>query len=213
MPLILPDHIEYNSKFFDPKDLDDAKRIVLGHGFTETDRKWKVETFWNQQLFKKRNFLNQDSIVLDWGVGIGRLSKMMIETFDCQVIGVDISRKMLSYAAEYVNNDKFRYYTVDEFINTDFVFTNATATWAIQHSITPDEDLQLIKSRLIDTGVLFVLDEVHPVLPTTGEYPWYILKRKSIDTVIKYFKPIEIGTFPQIYNIPENENSYWGFFK
>jgi len=34
---------------------------------------WESETKWTMNFFREKNLFNKDSIVLDWGCGIGRL--------------------------------------------------------------------------------------------------------------------------------------------
>jgi SAM-dependent methyltransferase len=209
--LNLPPGIVYNPDFFTPKDLDDAKRIVLGHGVSETKSKWIIETMWTKNILSSKNLIDKDSIVLDWGCGIGRLSKMIIEEFGCRVVGVDINQKMLDYARENVKSEKFITSTVDDFKKDNTVFTTAIAVWALQHSITPDEDLELIKNRLTDAGSLFVFEEINPTIPTDASngYPWFILAKSNLDRIENYFEILEMGPFPTILNIPENDNAYW----
>jgi cyclopropane fatty-acyl-phospholipid synthase-like methyltransferase len=213
--ITLPADSIYNPDFFNPTDIDDAKRIVLGHGIAETDSKWEVETAWTMLLLKQKQFLNKDSIVLDWGVGIGRLSKAIIETFGCQVVGVDINENMISHAYTYVNSDKFTAMTVTEFVETNTTeFTNAIAVWALQHSIDVDSDLSVIKNRLSTSGKLFIFEEIHPCIPLqNSNAPWFILNKSNFTTIDKEFKIVEHGVFPPHFNILENNNAWWGFFK
>lgn len=211
--LKLPDGIIYNPDFFNPGTFEDAKRVVLGYGLSETENKWEIETRWNINLFKTKNFINKESVVLDWGCGVGRLSKVIIENFGCRVVGVDLSQKMLEYARENVNSENFTTLTVDEYKNIDIKFTEAIAVWTVQHSIDPDGDIKLIKQNLLKEGKLFVFEETHPCLPTNGDSPWYILRASNFNRFDKNFTIVEHGKFPEIYNIPENNKAWWGFFK
>jgi ubiquinone/menaquinone biosynthesis C-methylase UbiE len=210
----LPSDITYNPEFFNPVDIEDAKRIVLGYGIAETESKWNVETEWNLRLFNQKQFLNENSIVLDWGVGIGRLSKAIIEKFNCQVAGVDINENMVMYSRKHVNSNKFTSMTVTEFIETNTTkFTNAIAVWALQHSIDVVSDLSLIKDNLLPSGKLFVFEERNPCIPTTNyATPWFILNKSNFTTIDKTFTIVEHGIFPAYFNIPENNNAWWGFF-
>jgi ubiquinone/menaquinone biosynthesis C-methylase UbiE len=213
----LPPDIIYNPGFFNPVDIEDAKRIVLGYGISETESKWEIETDWNLRLFNQKQFLNENSIVLDWGVGIGRLSKAMIEKFNCQVVGVDINENMISYSRKYVNNDRFTSMTVKEFMETNTTkFTNAIAVWALQHSIDVISDLALIKNSLLPSGKLFIFEERKPCIPITNrdlDDHWFILNKSNFITIDKTFTIIEHGVFPSHFNIPENNDAWWGFFK
>ena len=210
----LPLDIIYNPDFFNPANINDAKRIVLGHGVSETESKWDIETEWNMQLFKQKRFLSKDSIVLDWGVGIGRLSKAMIAIFGCRVVGVDISKTMISHALDYVNSDNFTAMTVTEFIETNTIeFTNAIAVWALQHSVDVVSDTSVIKQSLLPSGKLFIFEERQPCIPTmNASAPWFILNKSNFTTIDKEFIIVEHGIFPRHLNIEENNNAWWGFF-
>lgn len=211
----LPEGLTYNPEFFNSGDLADAKRIVLGHGISETSHKWEVETQWIELLFKRNNFINRNSIVLDFGVGVGRLSKMMIDAFDCTVVGVDISEKMLNHATEYVGNSKFIPMTIDELKITELAFTNAIAVWTLQHSIDVVGDLSLIKRKLASNSRVFVFEEKSPCIPVQSDtnIPWFILKRSNFNVIEKTFKLEQHSTFPRHLNITENNNSWYGFYK
>jgi ubiquinone/menaquinone biosynthesis C-methylase UbiE len=211
----LPPEVIYNPDFFNPDNIDSAKRIVLGYGLAETESKWEVETEWNMKLFKQKQFLNKNSIVLDWGVGIGRLSKAMIETFGCQVVGVDINKNMISHALDYVNSDNFTAMTVTEFMeNNTIEFTNAIAVWALQHSVDVISNLLVIKQNLLPSGKLFIFEERQPCIPTMDtSAPWFILNKSNFTTIDNEFKIVEHGVFPRHLNIVENNDAWWGFFK
>lgn len=208
----------YNPDFFTPKDLEDAKRIVLGYGDFETTHKWELETAWARDLFVSKQFLNRNSVVLDWGCGVGRLSKMMIDTFECSVIGVDFNKKMLEYAQPYVNSDKFLPMTVEEFSNSTIKCTNAIAVWALQHSIHVDNDIDIIKKSLVPPGEIFVFENNRPtipIIPTEKNEIWFnLLHPHTVYELVKRFNLIEQGNFPsKELNIPENESCFWAFFK
>lgn len=215
MPDIRP-YINYNPNFFTPRDLEDAKKIILGHGVIESKHRWEVETEWTYQLFRSKNFLNKDSIVLDWGCGIGRLSKMMIDRFDCTVVGVDIDQKMLELSVDYVNRDKFIPMSVNDFKrNNHFNFTNAISVWTLQHSPFVDEDLDIIKNFLIPGGGFFIFEENQPSIPIkeNEESIWFILTNTYHDIILSKFNLIDHGLFPKELNIPENNTSWWGFLE
>lgn len=214
---------DYNKDFFIPKSFDDAKRIVLGHGDTETPEKWEVETNWIKDLFIEKKFIDKNSIVLDWGVGIGRLSKMLIDTFDCEVIGVDINNEMLSYAKNYIASDKFTGILSDDLHKLDKKCTQVIAVWALQHSVFINEDIKKIYNATVDNSKMFIFENNIPVIPVKNPYkPWLHLlpniedkdKTTSIyfSKYLEHFDLIEKGKFPKKLNIEENIPSWYGFF-
>ena len=211
----------YKPDFFEPENFEHAKRIVIGYGNIETPDKWIEETKWIIELLANYNFLNTDSIVVDWGVGVGRVAKEIIDTFGCKVIGVDINESMLAYATEYCNSPNFIGISPSEFQNYTGEITNAISIWALQHSITVQEDLDIIKSKLTPTGRLFIFEARYRTIPV--ERPadildgptvrWAIGDKSNFYLIDKLFKIEDHGSFPERFNMPENEDSWWGFFK
>lgn len=208
--------VEYNADFFTPTDFEHAKKIVLGYGLYQTPNRWEIETNWIKNLFRNKKFLNDQSVVLDWGCGIGRLAKMIIETFNCKVIGVDINQKMLDYAKEYVNHPSFDCMLVEDFVdNNKTQFTNAIAVWTLQHSVYVDRDIAIIKNSLQNKGSLFVFEMLEPCIPIkNNQTPWGIVEEGSYQkNVSKQLQLISQGQFPKILNLQENDMTWYGFFQ
>lgn len=215
---------EYNKDFFIPKSFEDAKRIVIGYGETETKDKWNIETNWIENLLREKNFLNEDSIVLDWGVGVGRLSKMLIDKFGCEVIGVDINNEMLNYAKEYVASDKFTGILVDDLYKLNKKCTHVIAVWALQHSPHVTDDIKKIYMMTTYNAKMFIFEDTIPAIPIKNDSPWFHItgltnfNSKEIESPYmsfyeKCFLLTEKGKFPSEFEIPENTNSYYAFFK
>lgn len=210
----LRQYLDYNENFFEPKDFEDAKRIVLGYGNMESVHKWDVETEWTVSMFKRHKILNSDSVVLDWGVGVGRMSKAIIDTFGCTVVGVDINQSMLNHASEYVGSNKFTPMLVDEFVNSSITVTSAIAIWALQHSVNVLDNLQTIKEHLIYKGKLFVFEETKPCIPLNSQdVPWFLLHKSNFNYINSNFILVDHGKFPSYLEIPENNNAWWGVFE
>lgn len=213
----------YNKDFFIPKSFDHAKRIVLGYGNVEASEKWEVETTWIKDLFIEKKFIDENSIVLDWGVGVGRLSKMLIDTFDCKVIGVDINNEMLSYAKDYVASEKFTGILSDDLYKLDKKCTHVIAVWALQHNILVKQDIKKIYDATTDNAKMFIFENILPALPSKDkEFPWMLLqsdysKSKTISPYLqhytRYFDIKEKGIFPPEFNMEDNDHSWYGFFK
>ena len=205
----------YNPDFFTPSSLEDAKRIVLGYGITESPHKWEVETKWNMSLFRENEFLSSSSIVLDWGTGIGRLAKAMIETFGCTVVGVDINETMREYATSYVNHRNFSTMSVEELKISNLKFTNVTASWVLQHSIDVDADVRTILNHLDHNGNFFIFEGKYRCIPIlVDEKPvWRNSSETNFNLINKSFTLLKHGVFPPHFDVPENTNSWWGFFK
>src|SRR5690349_14906824 len=97
----------YDPAIFDVADEATAKRIILTPDGRSTDERWRVETPGLATLAGASLALDQDSLVLDYGCGIGRMAKALIERFGCRVVGVDISPRMREMAPAYVSSEKF----------------------------------------------------------------------------------------------------------
>jgi cyclopropane fatty-acyl-phospholipid synthase-like methyltransferase len=134
-----------------------------------TDQRWEFET--NKLVLELgRSFaLDQGSTLVDYGCGVGRLAKGLIDRYACRVIGVDISAKMRKLAHEYVASDRFTVcdpQTLDAMISEGFLADHAYACWVLQHCMAPHEDIARIRAGLKPDGRLFVLNSVHRWLPT-----------------------------------------------
>ena len=101
-------NVTYNPKVFDVSNIQDAKNIILTpEAGMKTDERWEKETkYLSLDISEFFKDFNKDKIIIDYGCGIGRLSKELIEKFDCKVLGVDISSSMRELAVNYVDNKK-----------------------------------------------------------------------------------------------------------
>ena len=99
----------YYKDMFKVQDLEQAKNIILTEEQQGGDyrQRWERETEYMKTLFAGGLGDLNGKTVLDFGCGIGRLSKALLEQYDCRVLGVDISPDMRRMAAEYVNSDRF----------------------------------------------------------------------------------------------------------
>src|SRR6516162_8311140 len=99
--------VSYDPSIFTAVEtLDDAVRIIVTPeaGLTSKYR-WDTETPYLLNLID--DYLSIRSIVLDYGCGVGRLAKPIIDKHGCEVIGVDISPNMRALAESLVNDYRF----------------------------------------------------------------------------------------------------------
>jgi ubiquinone/menaquinone biosynthesis C-methylase UbiE len=170
--------VKYNYDFFEPTDIEHAKKIILTDD--SIPDQWETETKWTMKYFRETNLFNEDSVVLDWGCGIGRLAKPIIEEFNCKVIGVDFQSKMLEYATKYVNHSNFTAINNAEFSRLpDNYFTVGIAVWALQHTIDTKTIIKNIRKKLKFNSKFCVFDakmKSWPIVPvdpsqnTTDEF-------------------------------------------
>ncbi len=160
----------YSPAIFNVGTMDQAKRIILTQeDALTTDQRWKRETPYLVSLIEQSIPLDDTSVVLDYGCGIGRMSKALIERFNCRVIGVDISRSMRALAADYVGSDRFLACAPEALGWLGVRFDAALTVWVLQHCYAPQDDIERIKSAL--DGPLFVVNDRQRIVPTR-EVTW-----------------------------------------
>ena len=155
-------------------DEDDAKRVILTSEGPDADTatRWAVETPYVLELANNALSLRPGMVVLDYGCGIGRVAKAMIEACDCSVIGLDISAKMLTLARDYVRSDRFIPVLPSQFdilLGAGLRVDAAIAIWVLQHCLAPAEDIDRIRRSLADGGTLFVLNMPKRAIPAILE--------------------------------------------
>jgi SAM-dependent methyltransferase len=70
------------------------------------EERWETETPYFRDIILSQ--LNEGSTILDYGCGVGRIAKAILEVRpDLEIYGVDASPEMLKLAKEYVNSDRF----------------------------------------------------------------------------------------------------------
>ncbi|MEJ0071118.1 MAG: class I SAM-dependent methyltransferase, partial [Pseudomonadota bacterium] len=157
--------LTYNPHIFDVATIDDAMRIILTPEGVPTEQRWAVETPYFAELIARSFPLTSDSILLDFGCGIGRLAKELILRHQCRVVGVDISPSMRALAEIYVDSDRFFSCPpamLETLIDRGLRFDLALAIWVLQHSWQPQDDIDLIAEAIAPSGGLFVVNQKNP---------------------------------------------------
>lgn len=162
----------YSSDVFDVVDIQQAKSVILTReGARSTDERWRTETSYLVSLIDEHLDISSDSVVLDYGCGIGRMSKALIEKYGCRVVGADISPSMRALAAAYVSSDKF-FACAPEMLNLGIKFDEAIAVWVLQHCNQVEEDIARIKTALKAGAKLFVVNDHNRLIPTNVKGGW-----------------------------------------
>ena len=164
--------LSYDPSVFNVVTMSEAQAIILTDedGGWSTQRRWEVETPWLVDKMISELNLTDKSLVLDYGCGIGRLSKGLIDRIGCSVIGVDISPNMRTFAMRNLSSPKFT--AVDpEFLislvhGRGLLFDAAFSVWVLQHSHYPHRDIALLKDSLGMMGKLFIVNEKERRVPT-----------------------------------------------
>jgi len=160
--------MNYLKEAFYPRDIGHAKEICLSPEYGISN-KFEKETEATINTLVSNLYVHNDSNVLDFGCGVGRLSKGLIERLGCSVVGVDFSEPMLQAASEYVYSKKFTPLPSPvsdqnklELINK---FDTALAVYVLQHSPTPHEDVQFIYDSLTNDGKFIFVNEKKRFIP------------------------------------------------
>ncbi len=212
----MPDKIFYNPKIFDTNSIEDANKIILTkEGGWDSDQRWDKETLFLIDLIGDFFQLNSNMTLLDYGCGIGRLSKGLIEKFNCKAVGVDISESMRQKALEYVNSENFRVIAPDElekFTSSNGFFDVAISIWVLQHCFEPKSDILKIKNSLKVDGKFFVLNNITSAVPTNKGW---INNKIDIHTILKNeFEELKTTTLPlDVTNEKIAKNTFISFLQ
>lgn len=169
----------YFKEIFDAQSLQQAKNIVLTPDANDVN-KFIFETNWLIKFINTHLDINEKSKVLDFGCGMGRISKELIETFDCFVKGIDISDNMLSIAKEYVNSDKFFPDKSHNIQDIDLVISS----FVLQHSENPEQDIENLYTVMKPNSVFVLVNEPNRFVPTgVNENNYVIWNDDKVDVI------------------------------
>ncbi|MGH6719342.1 MAG: class I SAM-dependent methyltransferase [Alphaproteobacteria bacterium] len=160
----------YRPDIFDVDDLDRARQIILTpEPKTTTDERWERETPFLVRCILEHLAPGRGDVVLDYGCGVGRLARELIRQAGCDVLGVDISRRMRSLAVDYVDSPRFTVLSPRMFetlIAKGLRVDHGIAVWVLQHCHSPDRDIALIAAALAAGHRLFVVNGRQRCVPS-----------------------------------------------
>jgi SAM-dependent methyltransferase len=161
--------VTYQPEVFDVATPDEAMRIILTDEDSTTEHRWATETPYFADLISNAINLTDQSLVLDYGCGIGRMAKALIDRHGCRVIGVDISPSMRALAVGYVASDKF-FACPPDMLNVlvarGLTCDAALCIWVLQHCPQLAKDIARIARALVPGGDLFVVNQRNRAVPT-----------------------------------------------
>jgi SAM-dependent methyltransferase len=161
--------VTYHPEIFDVPNIDHARQIILtGEGST-TDDRWVSETPWVADEISSAMTITPDTMIIDYGCGIGRMAKELIQRYGCRVIGVDISDNMRALAIDYVRSSRFMSCApemLDALVERGLVADAAISIWVLQHCLKPAEDIDRIHRALKPGADFFLLNNVYRAVPT-----------------------------------------------
>jgi SAM-dependent methyltransferase len=164
-----PRYANYIPHFFETDSEDRARQLILTDNDTMTGaERWEHETnFLCEAIGRELNPQTTD-VILDFGCGIGRVAKAVIERFGCRVIGLDISASMRKMALEYVQSINFSAVSPDEFdalVRGRVQISHCYAIWVLQHVVDPRAELVRIKEGLKQSGRFYFVNEPGRCVP------------------------------------------------
>ena len=95
----------YDESRFLGQNITDLANIILTG---DTRQRWAYETQIFADAMINQMSITERSLILDYGVGIGRIAKELIHKTGCSVIGVDISEDMLRESLSYVSHQNYK---------------------------------------------------------------------------------------------------------
>ena len=161
--------LTYNPSIFNVANLSQAMQIILTPEGSTTEQRWQVETPYLAELITQSIEVTSETVVLDYGCGIGRMAKELIERSQCRVVGVDISPSMRALAVGYVNSERFFACPpsmLTMMIERGMKFDAAISIWVLQHCLRPEEDIDLLRQALKSAGNIFIVNNIYRAVPT-----------------------------------------------
>jgi ubiquinone/menaquinone biosynthesis C-methylase UbiE len=189
--------MKYNPNLFTPLNLNHAKDIVIT---PDPNDPLKFEKFTEEaiRIISDENIINETSYVVDFGCGMGRMSKAIIDKFNCEVVGVDINLSMLKLATMYVaNHNKFVTCNKVEQHNTIDV---CLSMFVLQHVLEPKKEIEAIADIVKPNGYFVLLNEPELRLVPGGQAEdtsivWYTDGFDIYSEVEKYFNKVKSVPF------------------
>ncbi len=205
--------VTYDPSRFTIRTANEAAAIILTPESSTTEARWRTETPYLLHLIEEHCRIGADSVVLDYGCGIGRLSRELIQRHGCRVVGADISPSMRAHAEFYVNSPRFVCCAPEALDWLPIEFDVALAVWVLQHCENPAADIGRIKSRLAARAPVFVANNDYRAVPTL-EFPWW---NDGIDIAALLdgsFEPLERWRLsPKIIPASLAQITYWGMWR
>ena len=172
------DPVQYWPQVFVPSSLEHAKSIILSADSTEESWKRETEetvTSMIEAFAAADRPIGPTSLLLDYGCGVGRLSRHLIERTGCTVLGTDIVPKMLEYSVAFVNSANFivcPQRALPTLERQGLRVDGAFAVWVLQHCYDPRVELDFIARLLGDAGLLFVVNKTDRFVPVVPDSDW-----------------------------------------
>lgn len=180
---------------FMPQSLSAAKQVALSadpanpHKFTE-------ETQFLVDFLRAHNLVTRDSAVLDFGCGMGRVSRALIDAFECAVEGTDYSEPMRRFAHEYVASPRFVLRETPQTLSDV-----AIAAFVLQHVEYPEAEVERIAAHVRPGGVLVLVNEHKRFVPSAVDAQGYVVWQDD---------SVDIRAMLSEYFVHQGDHDYYG---
>jgi autotransporter strand-loop-strand O-heptosyltransferase len=213
----------YRPEIFDAADMQRAKQIVLtneGPG-DDTETRWRTETPYLMKLLSQNLQLRSEMTILDYGCGVGRMAKAIIDAASCRVIGIDISENMRRLAENYVQSDQFVAVSprqFDSMVRGGLRAHAAIAIWVLQHCLKPVEDIARIRNGIGPDGAVFVLNmfkRAVPAMPEIGGRFFWAEDGLDVANLLRKTYQVQAEGIPDHSSMPAmaEAGSYWMYLR
>lgn len=162
----------YVKEVFDVTTFDHAKHVVLTSDPSDPD-KFERETQFLIDVIRDADILKENDTVMDFGCGMGRVSKELVHQLNLNVVGVDISDSMLTFARLYVCKPQqfstHSTYSVPESVDA------VVSTFVLQHTEDPAKEIKNISAVLKQGGHLVLVNEHNRFVPSDVDRDNFII--------------------------------------
>lgn len=157
----------YDPSIFNVPDMLTAMRVILTpEDGLPSHVRWERETPYLADLILSKVHLDENSCVLDFGCGVGRMAKELIKRTGCVVVGADISSHMRALSMRYVDHENFIVCHPNNIPTMGYSL--ALAIWVLQHVEDPEEEINKIIEASPDKFFVVNEEESPRVLPMKG---------------------------------------------
>jgi 2-polyprenyl-3-methyl-5-hydroxy-6-metoxy-1,4-benzoquinol methylase len=164
----------YRPEVYEVKSLKQAMAVILTpEPGTTTEDRWEKETPYVVDDIDAFLAIQPDTCVLDYGCGVGRVAKALIERFGCRVIGVDASQSMRQMAPEYVLSDRFTVWSpevMEKMIDKGFRVDCCVCLWVLQHVFDLRKVIDQIAKILPEGALLYTMNQKVRCVPSSLGY-------------------------------------------